>query len=186
MVEEHPSTAAHTGARMYTVLAQNRNPHTSLILSNAAHTYPFSRSTNKCKDVLETNTTVLEEIHATNDWRKDWEISCFNPTKYKLKTKPLHKCRLFLIYHLKKVYLHHTAARWKATSVWMLCKIKLSMSIFFKRYATKNAVQPDFTETLKCVHFTVMLSRNYFFKNTQYFSCIKVKTTMPHLLVLQS
>lgn len=49
MVEEHPSTALHTGAHMYTVLAQNRNPHTSLVVSNATHTYPFSRLTHKYK-----------------------------------------------------------------------------------------------------------------------------------------
>lgn len=67
-----------------------------------------------------------------------------------------------------------------------LCKIKLGMSIFSRGMQQKNAVQPDFTETLKCVHFTVLLSLNYFFKNMQYFSCIKVKTTMLNSLILQS
>lgn len=120
IVEEHPSTAVHTGAHMYTAPPRNRNPHTSLVLSNAAHTYPFSRLTNKCKHVIETNTTMLEAICPTNEWRKDWEISRFNPTKYRLKTELLYTRRLFLICHLKNVYLHHTAARWKATSVRML------------------------------------------------------------------
>lgn len=49
IVEEHLSTALHTRAHTYTVVAQNRNPHTTSVLSNAAHTYPFSRLTNKYK-----------------------------------------------------------------------------------------------------------------------------------------
>lgn len=49
MVEEHPCTALHIGAHMYTVVAQNRNPQTSSVLSNASHAYPFSKLTNKYK-----------------------------------------------------------------------------------------------------------------------------------------
>lgn len=55
----------------------------------------------------------------------------------------------------------------------VLCKIKLGMSIFFERYATKNAVQLDFTETVKCVHFTVLLS--LFFQNHAVFQPHKSK-----------
>lgn len=65
MVQEHPSTALHTRAHMYTVVAPNRNPHTTSVLSNAAHTQPFRRPTNKYKQ--ETNMTVLEAICATNE-----------------------------------------------------------------------------------------------------------------------
>lgn len=124
IAEEHPFMAVHAEVCLYTAPAQNRNLHTSLVLSNAAYMCTFSRLINKCKHVIETNTTVLHTICAMNEWRKDWEINYSNPAKDRLKTEPLYTCRLFLIYHLKNVYLHHTAARWKAASVWMLCCAK--------------------------------------------------------------
>lgn len=49
MMEEHPSTALYTGVHIYTVVAQNRDPSTSLVLSNAADTHPLSRLTNEYK-----------------------------------------------------------------------------------------------------------------------------------------
>lgn len=62
-----------------------------------------------------------------NEWRMDVEINCSNPTKNRVKNEPLYVRRLFPICHFKNVYLHHAAARWKATSVWMLCCAKLNL-----------------------------------------------------------